>query len=991
MKIIILIISMFIACTVHAAEDIPRHALSVSFDIEENRIHGVSYIALPENKEIEMHTHDLTISSMTLNGLPLKIEEQKSVLSISGPGILEIEYEGVFRGGQEDNTFENAGVVTQNVISDKGIYLTGGWYPLIAGTVHYNLRATVPNGYTAISEADEIMVNDTPRGREYSFNFPYPAHEINFVAGNYKIVRESYHGIDIYGYFFPEDISLAGTYIEHSKKYLDTYEKLLTPYPYKRFSVVENFLPTGYSMPTFTLLGKEVVKLPFIVKTSLGHEILHQWFGNYVYVDYSQGNWVEGLTTYLSDYRYEEQEGKGWLYRKKILTDYESYVNPGKEFSLRDFTGRVDFSSKAIGYGKGAMVFYMLRDLVGEDTFYAALKELISERAFQDASWEDIRTVFEKKSGKDLVWFFEQWLNRKGVISINIGDPRVVFSNGGNTVMFTILQSGQPYRFRLPVKIRSDNGDITELLDIEKQRETFEIPVQGNPAEMIFDENYDLMRTLSEKEYPPVISRLLGDAKRFIVVPEQEKEKYDSLITLFTKEGFTLKGEGKIKDEDIMSSSLLLLGFDNLVAKRLFGNLQRPDTGFTLIVKENPLNARSVVALAHSDTKQEVDLVSSKIQHYGKYSFLRFRNGRIIEKRTDDSTRGMQVSLYEPVTLIQPQTMQTLKDIMGAIADTPIIYIGERHTNYEDHKIQLDVIMDLYRQGRKFAIGMEMFQKPFQKYLDEYISEVIDEKEFLRKTEYFKRWKFDYNLYREIIEFAKAKDIPIVALNLRSEIVDTVSRGGLDALTDEERKEIPKDMDMTDKDYRERLEEIFKLHKSPDTLNFENFSQSQILWDETMAHAIAEYLKEHPDSQMVVLAGVGHIVYASGIPNRVYRLNKKDYVTLIPDSVSLDETVGTFVLFPAPLSPPPSLKLGVVLTEKDGRVKIEKISPGSVAETSGLKEGDILVSMDEWEIGDAADVRIFMVGKKEGETIKIKILRKKFLFGEKEHEITATL
>jgi uncharacterized iron-regulated protein len=982
---------MFLACTVHAAEDIPRHALSVSFDIEENRMHGVSHIALPENQEIKIHTHNLTISSITLNGLPLKIDEQERVLSISDPGILEIKYEGVFRGEKEDNEFENVGVVKRNVISDKGIYLTGGWYPLIAGTVHYNLRATVPKGYTAISEADDITMIETPQGKEYSFNFPYPVHEINFVAGHYKIVKDTYQSIDIYGYFFPEDISLARTYIEHTKEYLDTYQKLLTPYPYKRFSVIENFLPTGYSMPTFTLLGQEVVKLPFIVKTSLGHEILHQWFGNYVYVDYSQGNWAEGLTTYLSDHLYKEQEGKGWHYRKKILTDYESYVSPDKEFSLRDFTGRVDFSSKAIGYGKGAMVFHMLRDLVGEGTFYAALKELISERAFQDASWEDIRTVFEKTSGKDLVWFFEQWLNRKGVISINVRDPRVVFSNGGNTVMFTIVQSGQPYRFRLPVKIRSDNGDITELLNIEKQRETFEIPVQGNPAEIFFDENYDLMRTLSEKEYPPVISRLLGDAKRFIVVPEQDREIYDSLITLFTKEGFTLKEEKDLKDKDIMSASLLILGFENLVVKRLFGSLQRPDTGFTLIVKENPLNARSVVAIAYSDSKQEVDLVSSKIRHYGKYSFLRFKNGRNVEKRTDGSTKGIQVRLYEPVKLIQPQKMQTLEDIMGVIADKPIIYVGERHTNYEDHKIQLEVIMDLHRQGRKFAIGMEMFQKPFQKYLDEYISEVIDEMKFLKDTEYFKRWKYDFNLYREIIEFAKAKDIPIIALNLKSEIIDTVSREGLDALTDEERKEIPKDMDMTDKDYRERLKKIFKLHKSPETLNFENFSQSQILWDETMAHSIAEYLKEHPDSQMVVLAGVGHLVYASGIPNRVYRLNKEDYVTLIPDSVSLDETVGTFVLFPAPLSPPPSLKLGVVLTEKDGRVKIEKISPGSVAETSGLKEGDILVSMDEWEIGDVADVRIFMGGKKEGETIKIKILRKKFLFKEKEHEITATL
>src|SRR5512142_2021373 len=103
------------------------------------------------------------------------------------------------------------------------------------------------------------------------------------------------------------------------------YHALLRPYPYKRFSVVENILPTGYSMPTFTLLGKEIVRLPFIPETSLGHEITHQWFGNYVYWSGGRGNWLEAITTYLSDQYYQEQQGKGWEYRKKVLTDYQSY------------------------------------------------------------------------------------------------------------------------------------------------------------------------------------------------------------------------------------------------------------------------------------------------------------------------------------------------------------------------------------------------------------------------------------------------------------------------------------------------------------------------------------------------------------------------------------------------------------------------------------------------------------------------------------------
>jgi uncharacterized iron-regulated protein len=85
--------------------------------------------------------------------------------------------------------------------------------------------------------------------------------------------------------------------------------------------------------------------------------------------------------------------------------------------------------------------------------------------------------------------------------------------------------------------------------------------------------------------------------------------------------------------------------------------------------------------------------------------------------------------------VIQPNKVQTLDEIIHNIIDKPIIYVGERHTNYEDHKVQLQIIMSLYEKGHKFAIGMEMFQRPFQKAINDYISGVINEKEFLKATQ----------------------------------------------------------------------------------------------------------------------------------------------------------------------------------------------------------------------------------------------------------------
>jgi uncharacterized iron-regulated protein len=966
----------------------PTYNLSVSFDLQTNTLKGIAEIVLPESTDVVVSLGNLTVMSVSLNGKTVEYNKKEGVIKTSGKGTLVITYQGVFRGEGRTENLENAGVVQGGVISTEGISLSGNWYPSLKDLVYYRLTALVPADFTAISEADEITYKERPTGREYSYSFHHPLNGIDFVAGKYREVKGTIDGIDIYAYFFPEDVSLAETYIEYSKKYFEMYNKLLVPYPYKRFSVVENFLPTGYSMPTFTLLGREVVRLPFIVETSLGHEITHQWFGNYVYADFEKGNWLEGITTYLSDHLYEEQKGKGWEYRKKILTDYQSYVTPEKEFPLRDFLGRTGFASMAIGYGKGAMFFHMLRTLVGDEAFYSSLRKFIEKNKFRDATWEDIRASFEETYGKDLEWFFSQWLDRKGISSLDMLDARTLFLKGAPSVSFRLLQKGEAYRLKIPLSIVSGKEKATEqIIEFQKEKQYFDIAADEEPRTLIIDENYSVMRRLQENEYPPVISRLLGDEKRLIVYSEKERDIYEDLIGIFKDEGFVAKNVTDLKDEDIRTSSLFVLGNASPVLKRLFGKVEKPEAGFVLTVKNNPLNAAKVVAYANGNAREEVRLATRKIFHYGKYTTIRFEKGENVAKEIAETDRGMIFELEEPVEGVAPKKSLTLEEIIDNIVDMPVIFVGERHTNYEDHKVELGVIMDLYKKGRKFAVGMEMFQRPFQEAINDYLSGAINEKEFLKRSEYFKRWSFDYQFYREIIEFAKAKGIPIVALNLQSEIVDKVAAGGLDALSEEERKEIPQDMDMADAAYRERLRAIFEDH--PAGATFDNFYQSQILWDETMAHSAAAFLKEKPEYQIVVFAGGEHVMYDSGIPQRLKRLTGKEYATLI--NGDFDDDIGNYVIFANALKPPFSAKLGVTLRKKDDGVVIEDFSLDSAAATAGMKVGDVLVLVDDSKIETVDDVRIALYEKKPYESVHIKVKRKRLLFGEQELEFNVPL
>ena len=148
------------------------------------------------------------------------------------------------------------------------------------------------------------------------------------------------------------------------------------------------------------------------------------------------------------------------------------------------------------------------------------------------------------------------------------------------------------------------------------------------------------------------------------------------------------------------------------------------------------------------------------------------------------------------------------------MAGKKIIYVGETHDRFSHHMTELEIIKDLHRRGKKIAIGMEMFERTFQHVLDAYIEAGIDEKAFLRGTEYFKRWAFDYNLYRPIMLFARSERIPVIALNQKKEIVDKVFHSGLDSLSGEEKKLVPSQMDFSDNAYRERLRAAFQEHEA---------------------------------------------------------------------------------------------------------------------------------------------------------------------------------
>ncbi|MBE9184901.1 ChaN family lipoprotein [Microcoleus sp. LEGE 07076] len=234
------------------------------------------------------------------------------------------------------------------------------------------------------------------------------------------------------------------------------------------------------------------------------------------------------------------------------------------------------------------------------------------------------------------------------------------------------------------------------------------------------------------------------------------------------------------------------------------------------------------------------------------------------------------VAIGEPIASPQPQHTYTNQEILQELLKAKIVYLGETHDSAADHQAQLKIIREMQRQNRKIAIALEMFQRPFQSAIDNYLAGKLTEEQLVEQTEYDRRWRFPWEYYAPFLRFAKENKLPVLALNTPSEVTRKVASQGLESLTAEDKKYIPpiSEIRTDNAEYRQMLLEVFQQHQKAAQGNstaFERFLQAQVLWDETMAEKIAEFVKANPDYQVVVLAGKGHIMFGYGIPSRVER------------------------------------------------------------------------------------------------------------------------
>jgi len=338
----------------------------------------------------------------------------------------------------------------------------------------------------------------------------------------------------------------------------------------------------------------------------------------------------------------------------------------------------------------------------------------------------------------------------------------------------------------------------------------------------------------------------------------------------------------------------------------------------------------------------------------------------------------------------------SLEGMMEMLSGARLVSVGETHDNLNDQRVELTVVRELHRRfPGKVAVGMEMFREPQQESLDRWVRGELTELEFLKASGWYDTWGFDFGAYRDLLLFAKENRIDVIALNPSKDLQQAVAGDGLDNVSEELRRKLP-EIDETDPWQRAVLRGVFEGHAGHGRgdESFASFYRVQLLWEETMAQRVVDYLKSPrgEGKRMVTITGGWHVKYGFGLPKKVVRRLPIPYAILLPEEISTPEQkegrlmrveLPEVPLLPAHFTwyvPFESIeerrvRMGIRMEEREGRLFVVSVVPESPAEKAGIAKGDELVAFDGHPLKESADVYFRLGEKRAGDAVQVTVRR----------------
>lgn len=525
--------------------------------------------------------------------------------------------------------------------SGQELFLPASWYPQTIGHVTFDVRLNAPMVTILPGQIHDEKITDN----HYSARFVMknPTEGIPLFAGPYKITelqsKPKTGAIQLRTYFYEDMSDLSDNYLQRTAQYIARFEHQIGRFPFQQFHIIAAPVPVGYGFAGLTYMGKRVLHLPFIKESSLGHEILHNYWGNGIFPDYASGNWAEGLTTYLADYMTAElaDPNKARDMRLSWLRDYNA-LPADQDKPVTQFVAKHGAASQVIGYHKVAFIFHMLRQQLGDEIFFAGLRHFWTQHAFQTASWQNLKDSFNQVSQQDLSAFFQQWLTTTGAPHFtSLSAQAKPDSKGVWHIRAKVMQTNPTFNVHLPLHVGTGHGVINKLAPVTGRLSQPTIMSKDRPVALSLDPDLNLFRKLGPNEVSPILRDvMLTPVVELHTTSEGLQETAHTLATRMV--------EKTVQPVDHLSleTPFILIGEQSDI-RRILEHHRLPQPVFphevdaSAQVWADKLDGQIpyiVIALKSSENLTDLQ---RPLPHYGKYAMLMFKGHRAIWKSTGQS------------------------------------------------------------------------------------------------------------------------------------------------------------------------------------------------------------------------------------------------------------------------------------------------------------------------------------------------------------------
>lgn len=556
--------------------------LKVDFNFEKSQLNGEAWITLAPHFYA---VNKVVLDAKSFNIHEVKLNNVKAAFNYSEDE-LTVELDKSYKKGEEYTVYikytakpeEIKQKGSENITDAKGLYFidpkeedpnkptqvwTQGetesnscWFPTIDSPnqkTTQEIYMTVPNKFVTLSNGtlkSQVVNPNGTRTDYWKMDQKHAPYLVFMGVGEFNVTKDSWNGLEVNYYVEPEFAPEAKAIFGNTPEMI-TYFSNITgiPYPWDKYSqiVVRDYVSGAMENTTAVVHAEDAQqKMGQLIdnnewESTIAHELFHHWFGDLVTTE-SWANLTvnESFATYSVYLWFAHKYGKDKA-DANMYSDVQTYMtsqSEDKDLVRFYYMDREDMFD-TVSYHKGNAILHMLRDVIGDEAFFEGMNTYLTTYKYGTAEAHQLRLVFEKVTGKDLNWFFNQWYYGNGHIKMSVTYD---YNTINKTVTVNINQKGKSFKFPLSIDIYEETGKTTHNVWVDSAQNSFTFSFNRLPKFINIDAKHVLLAEIADKktvdEYifqfnnaPHYLDRRL--ALEEIAKNQSNKEAFNALLKAF--------------------------------------------------------------------------------------------------------------------------------------------------------------------------------------------------------------------------------------------------------------------------------------------------------------------------------------------------------------------------------------------------------------------------------------------------------------------------